>query len=667
MEYIEHDKQSQNKSSVWSHFLRSKIKTTAKCKHCNKVLMCSGGSTSSLRNHLKKTHLISLTDVDTIASSSSTHSVIEQMEICGSNIVQSPTSKKPQKQTISEYFTRQEQDSMELTISRMVTLDGLPFRVFANSADLIRLFKNNGHSLPTSANTIKNIVIKQSEVARQKIIAELSLLTKKGHKFSATADEWTSTRNRRYMNINIHSPFLKSPKKFVNLGLARLEGSATALKCAQTIENRLKMYHLQLEDLTGLTTDGASVMVKMGRDLPVYHQLCYAHAIQLAILDVLYKDKSGVQNSIEHIPVNNFNGSESDSDEDELDGISFEQDKRPVRLCSNYKHIIDKVRRTVKIFRKSPTKNDEVLQRYVLEEFGKDLSLQLDCKTRWSSMCNMLQRFIKLYYCIQKSLIDLKSDIRFTEEEVSFLKHVHEVLDVLKSVVEVLCQEDATLLTADVALKHMYMKLAQIDGELSNALQNTLRKRIGERYLTVQGVLRYLDNANDFFKEDLVGSIFEKPSPESIRSVIMYLGAGKNKPGTTDGTDTLELESEKSPSEGLDQKFLTFKEELLHKIKSTTKTNASTSTPLNAEAQKDDCVPEMIICEMALHENGGDRGKFLTRAYNYLLTIKPTSVESERAFSTAGYFCNKLRSRLNDSTLDALMMLRSYFLSQKHC
>lgn len=47
--------------------------------------------------------------------------------------------------------------------------------------------------------------------------------------------------------------------------------------------------------------------------------------------------------------------------------------------------------------------------------------------------------------------------------------------------------------------------------------------------------------------------------------------------------------------------------------------------------------------EMDLFEGGGSRGHHLQMAFNHLQTIKPTSVKSERAFSAAGYICNKVR------------------------
>jgi len=41
---------------------------------------------------------------------------------------------------------------------------------------------------------------------------------------------------------------------------------------------------------------------------------------------------------------------------------------------------------------------------------------------------------------------------------------------------------------------------------------------------------------------------------------------------------------------------------------------------------------------------------FRARIQVAALHIPPTSVESERAFSSAGYFCSKLRSRFNDDS-----------------
>ena len=51
---------------------------------------------------------------------------------------------------------------------------------------------------------------------------------------------------------------------------------------------------------------------------------------------------------------------------------------------------------------------------------------------------------------------------------------------------------------------------------------------------------------------------------------------------------------------------------------------------------------------------------------NALLTIPPSSVEAERCFSAAGLFVTKLRTSLNDETIDSLCFLHSYLLQKQN-
>ena len=47
-----------------------------------------------------------------------------------------------------------------------------------------------------------------------------------------------------------------------------------------------------------------------------------------------------------------------------------------------------------------------------------------------------------------------------------------------------------------------------------------------------------------------------------------------------------------------------------------------------------------------------------------LLTLKPTSVESERIFSNVGRIATKYRMNLTDNNLNALVVLRAYYLNE---
>ena len=55
------------------------------------------------------------------------------------------------------------------------------------------------------------------------------------------------------------------------------------------------------------------------------------------------------------------------------------------------------------------------------------------------------------------------------------------------------------------------------------------------------------------------------------------------------------------------------------------------------------------------------KGPLTTMAYKWLKGIVATSVESERVFSTVGNIVTKVRSRLNDDTVDAMCFLKCHF------
>ena len=69
----------------------------------------------------------------------------------------------------------------------------------------------------------------------------------------------------------------------------------------------------------------------------------------------------------------------------------------------------------------------------------------------------------------------------------------------------------------------------------------------------------------------------------------------------------------------------------------------------------------LVQKEMLLYEASNRRPESLEKLFNALKTIKPTSVEAERAFSGLGYFANKIRSHMNDETLDALIFLKNFY------
>ena len=51
----------------------------------------------------------------------------------------------------------------------------------------------------------------------------------------------------------------------------------------------------------------------------------------------------------------------------------------------------------------------------------------------------------------------------------------------------------------------------------------------------------------------------------------------------------------------------------------------------------------------------------LEKLYTAVKAIKSTSVEAKHAFSALGYFVSKIKNRLNDDNIDALLFLHHYY------
>ena len=108
---------------------------------------------------------------------------------------------------------------------------------------------------------------------------------KSGKRFSLSLDEYSSPKHKRYLNINVH----KDKDIFWNLGMVAISGRMTAEKTVEEVEKP----SLSLSrHIVAIVTDGVSAMVKLGQCVDCEHQLCYAHAIHLAVCDVLHKKQT---------------------------------------------------------------------------------------------------------------------------------------------------------------------------------------------------------------------------------------------------------------------------------------------------------------------------------------------------------------------------------------
>ncbi|CAG4966538.1 unnamed protein product [Parnassius apollo] len=234
----------------------------------------------------------------------------------------------------------------------------------------------------------------------------------------------------------------------------------------------------------------------------------------------------------------------------------------------------------------------------------------------------------------------MNSDIKFTQSEFHTLDNFQKSLNIIKVTVEALCRRDAILLTADAAMKFMLRKLDSQNSTLSRLLARSLRVRISQRRLSIASTFQYLQNPETYFSE-VATAEFPK-TPEMVEEIYSLTQKFEDESVVRD-MDDLALDNSASSEKN---------------------TNMGNRNETEDVANRDGGYGEndkhkLIQIAMALFENGGNRGFYLDMAYRHLLT--PTSVESERAFSSAAYTSNKIRSSLKDNTLNALCYLRSIF------
>jgi hypothetical protein len=196
------------------------------------------------------------------------------------------------------------------------------------------------------------------------------------------------------MCINVHA----KDARFWSIGLLRVHGSVPAEKCINLLQGRLADFGLSLsDDIVCIVTDGASVMVKVAKLITADQQLCFAHGIQLAVLDVLYRPKQHtVRPRIgDDTDEESSDDKDHDNDHNDMNESAENEDDTGIiaKLSDNYQAVVNKVRTIVKIFKRSTT-IDAVLQKFIrMENEGRECVLMLDCRTRWSSLFNMLSTF----------------------------------------------------------------------------------------------------------------------------------------------------------------------------------------------------------------------------------------------------------------------------------
>ncbi|XP_073820143.1 uncharacterized protein [Musca autumnalis] len=613
-----------NMSSVWKHFDKQE-KGKAKCKQCAKVLCCNGSSTSSLIHHMQRIHNI---EIDPKPKSS----VCEKFS----------TSDK--KGPITKYL-KQQRDCIGEILARCVAEDGMSVRAVKNSKAIISLLNYKNMQMPASTSTIWNLIEGEYKSKKNEIIEKLRMLKKENNKFSVIVDEWSDVSHFKHVNISLRTYNPKSRDfELFNLGLEYMKFEGTAENIQKLVSKRLEEFEIDMgRDIVASTHDGAAVMKKYGKNISAKSQLCYNHAIHLSVVDALYAKQCVEEESVEEesleeesdIEDNYSDVSENDSDKAELEE-NFE-------LIPDVHSVVMKLRSYVKAFNKSSVKQRS-LQSYVKEQEGKELRLICDVKTRWSSMSDMVDSFLRIHKCVNHALLDLQM-IPFTANEIEVLTSLSNLLKPLVIAIKELSKNSATLVEAEAIHKFLYNNLKKVECTFNHNLCEKLMTRLEERrqrllntlliYLSSgifpvsDGILKYStktdvkDYANDLYKR-LFPEIAIEPS---------------------DGSDTdCEMNSEATEPNSL--------------LLDLTQTINCIQNPKNKRKHEKQST---LYDDFGFFDKTKKKTEKLSNLYNALMTISPTSTFSERVFSTCSFIKTKQKNRLQNEHLNCILFLRYYY------
>lgn len=249
-------------------------------------------------------------------------------------------------------------------------------------------------------------------------------------------------------------------------------------------------------------------------------------------------------------------------------------------------------------------------------------------------------------------MIDLNlTDDLLSEAEFNLIREIVQILDPIKTAVEALCQRDMNLYKADIVLKFMLSEIEKNQSPLGTELGNQLRTRIEQRRTVLSSILSYLHSPTENETEGLFLTLSKKRIQQEIYNLIKnYVKPTSTGASSVEIVDVEESDDELPLANLLIKKNVFLKDKLKEALKKTTKPQKPGMRYDNDNID----LPKIIFREMEFFENGAGRGFHLQLAYDMLMTIPLTSVESERTFSIAGMLCSKIRSSFRDNTLDQL-------------
>lgn len=271
--------------------------------------------------------------------------------------------------------------------------------------------------------------------------------------------------------------------------------------------------------------------------------------------------------------------------------------------------------------------------------------------SRWNSLHEMLETFIKLYDCVQQALIKIKMSHLLEPVNRDLMVELVEALEPIKVCVMEISRSDADLMSADIALEFMLDKLSEQKSEIATQLYEAIKIRVTQRrQKLMSSLLSHLINPE--FKMSSKHGIFSASTQQEMSSFIEEQFTRLFPTEELPSDDSLSFEE--GDTTEVNQRSM--QSELRDRIAKKRDVTKVTDEIRDGWGRK----------HLLMHKKTRVLSDQLNLIKNALLSVKPTSIDCERVFSITGKIVSPLRCSLSDKSINSLTFLKYHFLRESN-
>lgn len=404
------------------------------------------------------------------------------------------------------------------------------------------------------------------------------------------------------------------------------------------------------KNIVGTSGDGASAMVAFGREIASEYIQCNDHGVHLGITKILYSKKNVTDEDF----VDEDFFIECGSDDDSLDSEEFDDHNANLefneldeQIDFDFQGTIRNLRKIVLLFQRSSVKN-EILQGFVKRiNNGKELKLKIDSKTRWNSLHDACERFLKLLGPVQEALEHFEKGFMWTDDDTKTLEMIVNALGPAKLAVQYLSKKSVNLIESSTTINFLLNKLQENPEILSQNIFIAIKAKIDKRrHCVLESLINYLNDADSINNSNHFDIATVSMMNKFAVKMMERLFASENNDCAI--LEPQQIEDINSSS------HKSIAEQLEHALEAS-RNVTNTQKIKNVDLKK----------EMQVYAKTKNRSCTLDRLFEALKTIQATSVAAERRFSETNLLVSKIRNRLCDENINAISFLKCYFRNKE--